>query len=87
MTAPTPTQWKRKFCERTAELRDARGLTQSEMAEALGIPVERYKKYENRSPLPQWLTARFCIIAGCELADLYTVDRPMRSPRKARAAS
>lgn len=86
MTAPTPTAWKRKFCERTAELREARGWTQQQMADALAIPLERYKKYEQRSPLPQWLVARFALLADCEISDLYAIDKPVRKrpgPKKA----
>ena len=86
MTAPTPTIWKRKFCERTAELRDARGWTQQQMADALAIPLERYKKYEKRSPLPQWLVARFALLVDREISDLYAVDKPIKKhqgPKKA----
>lgn len=44
--------WRREFAGRAAELRAAAGMTQAEMAAALGIPLERYKKYENRSAMP-----------------------------------
>lgn len=42
-----------------ARLVDLRGdRTQKEMAAALGVPHERYKKYEKRSPLPAYLLPR-----------------------------
>mgnify|MGYP006871981172 FL=1 len=56
------------------------------MADALAIPLERYKKYEQRSPLPQWLVARFALLADCEISDLYAIDKPVRKrpgPKKA----
>lgn len=31
------------------------------MATALGIPLDRYRKYEVRSPLPQYLVERFAL--------------------------
>lgn len=82
MTTPTLSAWRKRFAERTAELRDARGWTQAQMAEALGIPIERYKKYEQRTPLPHNLLARFALICGVELSDLLAVDRPVARKTK-----
>ena len=81
MTTPTLSAWKKRFCQRTAELRDAHGWTQQQMADALAIPVERYKKYEQRSPLPHHLVPRFCLILGADMAELFAVDRPSRKGR------
>lgn len=39
------------YCRRLKDAREAEGKTQADVAEALGIPVSRYAKYENRSPL------------------------------------
>lgn len=47
------------LCERTRALRDGKGWTAEQMAIALGIPPDRYRKYETRSPLPQYLIPRF----------------------------
>lgn len=52
----------RAYIERTKELRKAAGLTQQQMADALQIPLERYKKYENRSRLPGNLLHPFSVI-------------------------
>lgn len=53
-----------KFNQRVRALREARGWTQLQMATALGISEERYRKYENRSPLPHDLLERFALITG-----------------------
>ena len=47
------------LCARVKRLREDRGWTAEQMAIALGIPAERYRKYESRSPLPQYLIERF----------------------------
>jgi transcriptional regulator with XRE-family HTH domain len=47
------------FCARTQRLRKERGWTQEQMATAIGVPFERYKKYETRSPMPLYLLPRF----------------------------
>jgi transcriptional regulator with XRE-family HTH domain len=77
MSASTPSGWKDKFCRRCAELRNARGWTQEQMVVALGIPLERYKKYEQRSPIPHDLLARFALLVNVDLATLYAVDKPL----------
>lgn len=45
----------RNFQERVRALRNGAGLSQGDMADALGIAVDTYKKYESRtkSMLPQ----------------------------------
>ena len=49
---------------RTHRLRNERGWTAQQMATALGVPPERYRKYEYRSPLPHYLLERFALIVG-----------------------
>lgn len=78
MTTPTPREWRAKFCRRTAELRDARGWTQEDMATALGIPIERYKKYETRTPLPHDLISRFALLANVTVEQMLAIDKPLR---------
>lgn len=56
-----------QICARIRQLRIDKDWTQAQMAAAIGVPVERYKKYETRSPLPAYLIPRFAMI----------VDRPM----------
>lgn len=52
------------FITRTKQSREARGLTQREMAIALGIEKEAYSKYESRSCLPHHLVRRFCMVCN-----------------------
>jgi hypothetical protein len=66
------------FVRRVKEAREAMGWTQAVMADSLGIPLERYKKYEHRSLLPHYLVAKFCELTGCDIYYLMTGER--RSP-------
>jgi transcriptional regulator with XRE-family HTH domain len=47
---------------RVKALREEKGWSAEQMATALGVPAERYRKYESRSPLPQYLIQRFALI-------------------------
>lgn len=58
----TPTEFEELFVARTKALRELSGMTGPQMATALEIPYERYKKYETRSPLPHDLVERFALI-------------------------
>ena len=60
------------LCARVHELRNERGYTSAQMATALGLPAERYRKYEYRSPMPAYLWERFALIVGCDLSYLLT---------------
>lgn len=67
------------LCGRVKRLREQRGWTAAQMATALGIPAERYRKYERRSPLPAYLMERFCLLANSNLEFLITgQDAPPR---------
>ena len=66
-----------KLCARVQALRERRSWTQKVMAEALGIPLENYGKYERRSPLPHWLIPRFCRIMEIDERELLAVDEPL----------
>jgi hypothetical protein len=59
----TETQYKAAFTARVKAARVARNFKQWQMAEALGMPQDKYKQYEGRSLLPHHLIGRFCIIA------------------------
>lgn len=58
------------YCERLKRFRGETNMTAEEMADLLGIPADRYRKYETRSPLPVYLVAKFCRIVGCDLEHL-----------------
>jgi transcriptional regulator with XRE-family HTH domain len=60
------------FRERIRRLRKAKGLTAEEMALGLGIPADRYRKYESRSPLPHHLIPRFARRVGCSIEFILT---------------
>jgi transcriptional regulator with XRE-family HTH domain len=52
------------LCERVKNCRVQKNWTADQMARALGIPAERYRKYEGRSVLPVYLIERFALITG-----------------------
>lgn len=60
------------LCARTHALRNERGWTSAQMATALGVPPDRYRKYEYRSPMPAYLMERFSLIVACDLDYLLT---------------
>lgn len=72
-----------QLCARTKALREGHGWTGEQMATALGIPVERYRKYETRSPIPAYLMERFCLIVACDLDYLLTGRRSNRALQEA----
>lgn len=75
---------KAAYISRVKQLRIERGFTQRQMAGALQIPLERYKKYEQRSRLPPELLQPFAAIVGCPVERILT-DNPL--PRGLRSAS
>lgn len=58
----TETQFIQALCARVRALRDSKGWTAEDMAMALGIPADRYRKYETRSPLPHFLIPKLALI-------------------------
>lgn len=68
----TPKELRAQMRQRTAELREARGWTQADMAKFLGIKTEAYKKYENRSVLPHHHVITFCRLVGVTIDFFYT---------------
>lgn len=61
-----------ELTKRVHRLRNERGWTAEQMATALGVPPERYRKYEYRSPLPHYLMERFALIVGRDVEYLLT---------------
>lgn len=61
-----PTRFKSEFAERLKAARIAAGYTtQQEFATALGIPIERYKKWESgRTPMPHQYIPAACELTG-----------------------
>lgn len=58
----TPAEFVELFIARTKALREATGMSAAQMAIALKVPHERYKKYETRTPLPHDLIEQFALI-------------------------
>ena len=77
-------QFNDALCARVQRLRIERDWTQQQMASAIGVPFERYKKYETRSPLPAYLLPRFAQVVDRDVAFLITgQDTVARVPHEA----
>lgn len=59
-----------EYCGRVKLFRSETNMTAEQMANLLGIPPDRYRKYEARSPMPLYLVPKFCQIVGCDLEHL-----------------
>ena len=57
--------------------REEKNWTAAQMATALGIPADRYRKYETRSVLPPYLFERVCLICDASFENLI-----LGTPRK-----
>jgi transcriptional regulator with XRE-family HTH domain len=60
------------LCARVHRLREDRGWTSEQMATALGVPPDRYRKWEYRSPMPHYLLERFALIVGRDVEYVLT---------------
>lgn len=65
--ALSETEFNEALFVRVRRLRKERGWTAEQMATALGIPADRYRKYESRTPLPHYLLERFALIVGRDI--------------------
>lgn len=61
-----------QMCARIQRLRKERDWSQQQMATAIGVPFERYKKYETRSPMPSYLVPRFAQMVDRTMAYILT---------------
>jgi len=87
MSRPQPdSQFKSLFLARTALARENAGLTQEQMAEALGMEQSKYSKYEVRTELPHHLIIPFCSLCSVSPAWLFTavVEPRENKPRRRR---
>ena len=77
-------QFNNQLCARTQRLRIERDWTQQQMATAIGVPFERYKKYESRSPLPPYLIPRFAQVVDRSVGYILTgkEENAARGPRR-----
>ncbi|MEH2517768.1 hypothetical protein V1279_003341 [Bradyrhizobium sp. AZCC 1610] len=58
----TELEYKQGFILRVTKSKTASGMKQWQIAEAIGIPQDKYKQYETRSLMPHHLIGRFYII-------------------------
>lgn len=77
-TDPNEAAFNDQFCARVKRLREEKSWTAEEMAIALGIPPDRYRKYEVRSPMPQYLIPRFARIVDRDVEFVLT-GRPNKT--------
>ncbi|HEX7694602.1 MAG TPA: helix-turn-helix transcriptional regulator [Sphingomonas sp.] len=76
MTMPiTPQEYDALYIARVKALRQRKGLTSGQMATLLGVPAERYRKYESRTPMPHALIEQFALITGVTVEFLVTGRR------------
>lgn len=78
------TEWRMEFAARVKRAREDRGLSQAQVAKALGIKQDRYKHYEIDRFLPHDMIEAFCIACDIEPETLYP---HARRPKKARVAA
>jgi len=71
--------FRQGFIRRTAEAREAAGLTQEAVATILGIAQDTYKQYEVRSALPHRFILPFCAATRISLEWLF--GQPVRAKR------
>tara|TARA_Y100000310_G_scaffold338756_1_gene429353 strand:+ start:2364 stop:2864 length:501 start_codon:yes stop_codon:yes gene_type:complete len=69
---PEEAAFNDELCARIQRLRVERDWSQQQMAAAIGVPHERYKKYETRSPMPCYLVPRFAQIVDRSIAYILT---------------
>jgi DNA-binding XRE family transcriptional regulator len=65
--------FKTEFIARTKAMRERSGLTQEQVATAIGVALDTYKKYEQRTPLPHHLVPRFAVVVRATADELFQV--------------
>lgn len=88
------TRFKKEFLARTRTAREAVGMSQEAMAQALepGMKQDTYKQYEIRTPLPHRYIPTFCAITKVDIEWLFTergkgvkMPKPIRTTHRAAA--
>lgn len=77
----TPQEFNEQFVRRVRQIREALGWKPILMAERMGVPLETWRKYEKRTPLPHHLIPTFCRITGVEVWYLLTGETAGKAPR------
>lgn len=76
-------EFNESYIARVKRLREERNWTSEQMATALGIPAERYRKYEYRTPLPHYLVEPFAQIVDRDVQYVMTGKSRAAAPRPA----
>lgn len=79
-----PTKFKSEFAERLKAARITAGYaTQQEFATAMGVPIERYKKWESgRTPMPHQYIPAACELTGQDANYFFRVAAKAAAMRK-----
>jgi hypothetical protein len=83
----TRSEFTNAFLARVRRLRlemkhpNGKQWTAADMATALGIEADTYRKYETRTPLPHELMPRFALITGVTVEHLLTGSSSTREAR------
>lgn len=62
MADATERAFNEAYRARIRAIREELDWTADNMAKALGVPADRYRKYESRSNMPHYLIERFALI-------------------------
>lgn len=78
-------EFKKAFTGRIKAAREAKGLTQRQMAKLLGLEQDHYKQFEGRTLMPHGLIPIFCDEAKVDISYLFNGPRVAvtKSRRKA----
>ena len=62
-----------------AELRQKNGLTQEELARAIGVGTSTVRGWERNRAFMETIVkvARLCEVLGCDPSDLYDIEDPL----------
>jgi hypothetical protein len=82
----TPKEFRDGVIRRTREAREAAHMDRKDVADALEITVENYKKFETRSAIALHLLIPFCRLTGADPYELLTGE-PFRIGREAKPKS
>jgi transcriptional regulator with XRE-family HTH domain len=82
-------EFNEAYIARVKRLREERGWTSEQMATALGVPPDRYRKYEYRSLLPHYLIEQFAAIVDRDVSYILTgrAFPPARRPAPTRKSA
>lgn len=78
----TPTEFRKAFVGRVRQIRESLGKEPEEMAELMGVSLDRWRKYESRTPLPHYLVPRFCRTFGVDVWYLFTGEHASKAPAR-----